>query len=150
MIKPVAAAFSPFKRNPGAICVFRCVAMIAAALVLSTQNSSLCYAVDKYEGKATNSAGDFNYGKVTFTVSGTTMKDLKIEGVTTSGCGGYKNVIVPKIKIRGTKFSAGYVPVPGLDDIVTVSGTIRNGKVTGIFAEGPLCQNDGKFTARKK
>ena len=131
-------------------CALRCMTILASALVILTQGMSVCYAVDRYEGQATNSTGTFNYGKVTFTVSGTTMKDLKIEGVTTSGCGGYKNVIVPKIKIRGTKFSAGYVPVPGLDDIVTVSGTIRNGKVTGIFAEGPLCQNDGKFTARKK
>lgn len=120
------------------------------ALLLLAFHTNIACAFDRYEGSATNSTGTFNYGKVTFTVNGSTMKDLKIEGVTTSGCGGYKNVIVPRVKIRGTKFSAGYVPIPGLDDIVTVSGTIRNGRVTGIFNEGPLCQNSGKFTARRK
>lgn len=112
--------------------------------------SSTAYAASKWEGTSTNTKGDFNYGKVTFTLQGNTIKNFKIEGVTTSGCGGYKSVIVPKIKVRGSKFSAGYVPVPGLDDIVVVNGKIRGNTATGTFSEGPLCSNAGKFRAKRK
>lgn len=57
---------------------------------------------------------------------------------------------MPRINIKGTKFSGSYVPVPGLDDIVVVSGTFRGNKATGNFSEGPLCRNAGKFTATNK
>jgi hypothetical protein len=130
------------------------LAVLAAAAFLVTGATPALAA--KWTGKATNLAGDFNYGKVTFTTSGSTMKNLVIEGVTTSGCGGYKSVIVPKLKIRGGKFSASYVPVPGLNDVIRVRGTIRGSRASGQFSEGPLdiskpplCQNKGKFTASK-
>ena len=123
------------------------------ALVLAGASPA---AAAKWTGKATNLAGDFNYGKVTFTTSGSTMKNLKIEGVTTSGCGGYKSVIVPKLKIKGGRFSGNYVPVPGLNDVIRVRGTISGSTARGQFSEGPLdiakpplCQNKGKFTARR-
>ena len=135
--------------------------MMRPVLVAATAGCLLLIAASpagaaKWTGKATNLAGDFNYGKVTFTTSGSTMKNLKIEGVTTSGCGGYKNVLVPKLKIKGGKFSATYVPVPGLNDVVRVQGSINGSKATGQFSEGPLdiakpplCQNKGKFTASR-
>lgn len=104
----------------------------------------------QWVGKATNLKGDFNYGKVTFTVKGSLMKNLIIEAVTTQGCGGYKSVVVPKVRIRGSRFQATYVPVPGLDDTIKVSGTIRGSKATGKFREFGLCNNEGKFTARKR
>lgn len=114
-------------------------------------------AASRWLGKATDRAGDFEYGKVTFTVSGSTMRNLVIEGVTTSGCGGYKSVIVPKLKIRGSKFSGSYVPVPGKNDIIRVTGKIKGSRATAIFSEGsidptkpPLCENEGKFTAKRR
>lgn len=119
---------------------------VAASFLLSQP----VYAASKWEGRATNMAGDFRYGKVTFTLQGNTMKNFIIEGVTTNGCGGYKSVIVPRIKVRGNRFSAKYVPIPGIDDTIVVNGTFRGKKVTGLFAEGPLCQNKGKFSATKK
>jgi hypothetical protein len=110
----------------------------------------------KWTGKTTNTKGHFNHGKVTFSTSGSTMKNLIIEGVATSGCGGYKRVIVPKLKIKGSKFSAVYVPISDLNDVIRVAGTISGSKASGRFSEGPLdigkpplCQNSGKFTARK-
>lgn len=131
------------------------MAVLAAAAFLAAGATPALAA--RWTGKATNLAGDFNYGKVTFTTSGSTMKNLVIEGVTTSGCGGYKSVIVPKLKIRGGKFSASYFPLGrSYNDVILVSGTIRGSKATGRFSEGPhdpakppLCQNKGKFTASR-
>lgn len=129
------------------------IAVASACVALGAASPAMAA---KWTGKATNLAGNFNYGKVTFTTSGSTMKNLKIEGVTTSGCGGYKSVIVPKLKIKGSRFSGSYVPVPGLNDVIRVSGTIRGSSASGQFSEGPLdiakpplCQNNGRFTARR-
>ena len=126
---------------------------VSAGLALSGASPALAA---KWTGKATNLAGNFNYGKVTFTTSGSTMKNLVIEGVTTSGCGGYKSVIVPKLKIRGGKFTGSYVPVPGKNDVIRVTGTISGSTAKGRFSEGPLdiakpplCQNKGKFMASR-
>lgn len=123
--------------------------LIASAIIIIAAQGSHSFAADKWEGRATNLKGDFKYGKVTFTVSGSRIKNLQIEAVTTSGCGGFKNVIVPSVKIRKTRFSASYRPIPGIDDIVRVSGTISNGKARGTFSEGPLCVNAGKFSAKR-
>ena len=102
-----------------------------------------------WKGSAKSSDGKFRYGKVTFTVKGTKMKNLKIESVpVSSDCGGYKNVVVPKLTIKGNRFTGAYQPVPGVDDIISVNGTFKNGVAKGTFSEGPLCSGDGKFTAR--
>lgn len=110
----------------------------------------------RWSGQAFSLQSDFRYGKVSFTTSGSTMRNLKIEGVTTSGCGGYKSVIVPKLKIKGGKFSANYIPFPGLNDRIIVRGSIKGSRASGVFAEGPIdvgkapvCQNSGRFTARR-
>ena len=120
------------------------------ALTVSLSTVSAAHAASKWQGTSTNASGNFNYGKVTFTLDGKVIKDFLIEGVTTSGCSGYKNVIVPRINVRGTKFTVKYIPIPGINDAVVVTGTFKGNKVTGSFAEGPLCSNAGKFTATKK
>lgn len=104
-----------------------------------------------WEGTSTNEKGDFNYGPVTFTVKGDQIVDFKIEKVTTSGCGGMKNVLVPSgITIKVSEFGGSYQPVPGIDDTVIVTGTIQDGTITGKFSEGPTCRNSGKFTAQRR
>jgi hypothetical protein len=103
-----------------------------------------------WKGKATSSDGKIRYGKVTFTVKGTKMKSLKIESVTTASiCGGLKSVVVPKLTIKGNRFIGAYQPVAGVDDIISVNGTFKGNTAKGTFSEGPLCANDGKFTAKK-
>ena len=104
----------------------------------------------QWAGKATNIDRDFNYGKVTFRVKGNTMRNLVIRAVTTSGCGGFKDVVVPKLTIKGNRFTGAYQPVPGVDDIISVNGTFKGNTAKGVFSEGPLCQNAGRFTARAK
>jgi hypothetical protein len=105
-----------------------------------------------WRGQATSTDASFKYGKVSFRVRGSYIRDLKIESVTVSGCGGLgmKTIVVPKARIRGTKFSAAYNPVPDVDDTIIVRGTINASKAKGTFSEGPVCQGKGKFTARAR
>ncbi len=103
-----------------------------------------------WTGQATSKDGDFKYGKVTFRVRGATIRNLKIEGVTVSGCGGYKTIFVPRATIRGTRFSAVYKPLPDVDDTIIVRGTISGTRAKGTFSEGPTCVGAGKFTARAR
>ena len=105
-----------------------------------------------WRGQATSTNTSFKYGKVTFRVRGSYIRNLKIESVTVSGCGGLgmKTVFVPKVRIRGTRFSASYKPVPDVDDVIIVRGTINGSKAKGTFSEGPLCEGEGKFTARAR
>ena len=105
-----------------------------------------------WRGQATSKDGSFKYGKVSFRVRGSFIRDLKIESVTVSGCGGLgmKTVFVPKARIRGTRFSAAYKTVPDADDTIIVRGTINGRSARGTFSEGPLCEGEGKFTARAR
>lgn len=102
-----------------------------------------------WKGRATSMDRSFKYGKVTFTVKGDTMRKLTIEGVTvSSNCGGYKTIYVPKLTIKGKRFTGAYQPVKGVDDIISVHGTFSGGTAKGTFSEGPLCDGAGRFTAR--
>jgi hypothetical protein len=123
---------------------------VLLALVVSILIPLGARADTSWKGTSTNMSGNFNYGPVTFTVRGNKIRNFKIEGVTTSGCGGYKNVVVPSIKIRGKKFSAVYIPIPGIDDKIRVKGSFNGNKATGTFSEGPLCSNAGKFKATRR
>lgn len=102
----------------------------------------------RWVGTSTNPEGTFNYGAVSFTLRGKMIIDFKIEGVTVSGCGGYKSIIVPRMRINGTRVTATYVPIPGLDDVVKVNARFAGGMLRGTFSEGPLCSGAGKFVAR--
>lgn len=128
------------------------VLTVSTALALGVPTASGAWAADKYVGKATNSDGTVSYGKVTFTVKGSKIKNFKVEGATVSNgnCGGFKSVVVPTMRLKGSKIAGSYQPVKGVDDIITVRGSIKGGKAKGVFTEGPLCQVDGRFTARKR
>ena len=119
---------------------------------LATTDALAAARAGAWRGQATSKNTDFKYGKVTFRVKGSYIRDLKIESVTVSGCGGLgmKTVFVPKVRIKGTRFSASYRPVPDVDDIIIVRGTIKGRSAKGTFSEGPLCEGEGKFTARAR
>ena len=133
--------------NLGELIMKRAVLLLVAAMMIPLGAS----ADSNWRGTSTNLTGNFNYGPVTFKVSGNKIVKFKIEGVTTSGCGGYKNVLVPRITIKKNKtFSVVYTPIPGIDDKVRVKGKFNGNKVTGTFSEGPLCSNAGKFRATRQ
>ena len=103
-----------------------------------------------WEGTSTNMTGDFAYGKVSFTVARGKVTKFRIEGVTVSGCGGYKTIVVPRLAISGSSISGRYVPVPGVDDVITVKARYAGGAIRGTFTEGPLCSGAGRFVARPR
>ena len=101
-----------------------------------------------WTGTSTNVAGDFSYGQVSFTVARGVVKDFIIEGVTVSGCGGYKSIVVPRLTIKGSSISGSYDPVPGVQDTITVKARFAAGVIRGTFTEGPTCVGAGRFVAR--
>jgi hypothetical protein len=124
-------------------------ALLACCLLLVVGGSSARAATGgPWTGKATSMDRDFNYGKVTFKVKGSTIRGLQIEAVTVSGCGGFMTLVIPRARIDGRRFTGAYQPVPGTDQIVSVNGTFRGNTVKGTFSAGPLCQGAGRFTAR--
>jgi major membrane immunogen (membrane-anchored lipoprotein) len=114
-----------------------------------------------YRGKATNLDRDFHYGKVTVRVKNNKVRFLKIEAVTTTGCGGFMDVVFapgdPATKIIGGsttikngRFSVRYLPYDEVEDQSTsITAKFSGGRVTGTFASGSICGNAGRFTATK-
>ena len=114
-----------------------------------------------YKGRATNMDRDFNYGKVTMRVRGGKVTKLEIEAVTTTGCGGFMDVIFApndpetqivsgSARLREGRLSVKYRPVKSVEDqTTTIRARIRGSRVTGTFESGDLCVNEGRFTARK-
>ena len=130
------------------VVVFSVLVSIASGAVAADASASA--RAGAWRGQATSTDTSFKYGKVTFRVSGKTIRNLKIESVTVSGCGGMKTIVVPKLTIKGTKFSGSYKPVPDVDDTIIVRGTISGTSAKGTFSEGPVCVGKGKFTARAR
>jgi hypothetical protein len=114
-----------------------------------------------YKGRATNMDRDFKYGKVTMKVRAGKVTSLKIESVTTTGCGGFMSVIFApndpetqivkgSARLRDGRLSVTYRPVRDIEDqTTTIKARIVGSKVTGTFASGDMCVNEGRFTARK-
>ena len=114
-----------------------------------------------YKGKATSMDRDFNYGKVTMKVRADKVTSLVIEAVTTDGCGGFMDVVfAPKdpetqivegsARIKNGRLSVTYRPVRSIEDqVTTIKARFSGSKVTGTFESGTLCNNGGRFTAKK-
>jgi hypothetical protein len=114
-----------------------------------------------YKGRATNMDRDFRYGKVRVVVRNDRIRRVLIESVTTSGCGGFMSVVFapsdPELKIlegstriRNGRFFVKYQPEPSVEDqTTTMRGRFSGGRVTGTFSSGDLCENEGRFTARR-
>ncbi len=114
-----------------------------------------------YKGRATSMDRDFKYGKVTMKVRGSKVTNLKIESVTTTGCGGFMNVIFApndpetqivegSARIRNGRLKVKYRPVRSIEDqTTTINARVSGGRVTGTFSSGGLCVNEGRFTGRR-
>ena len=124
------------------------LAVIAVLLCTVTPVAEAAPRAGAWKGRATSTDTDFKYGKVSFRVKGKTVRNLKIEGVTVSGCGGFMTIVVPKLTIKGTKFSGSYKPVADSDQIIIVTGTITRRSAKAKFTAGPTCVGEGRFTAR--
>lgn len=114
-----------------------------------------------YKGQAKSLESDFRYGKVTVRVRDNKVRKLVIEGVTTTGCGGFMDVVFApgdpdtkilagSARIRNGRFSVRYRPVADIEDQETrITATFKGSRVTGKFESGDLCVNAGRFTARR-
>ena len=114
-----------------------------------------------YKGRATSMDRDFKYGKVTMRTKGAKVTNLKIEAVTTTGCGGFMTVVFApndpetqitkgSARIKNGRLSVTYRPVKSIEDqTTTISARVTRSKVTGTFRSGDLCGNEGRFTARR-
>lgn len=139
----------------------RRIALLAACALAAATTPALAGFDGTYRGKATNLKGDFKYGKVIFKVKNNRVTYAEIEGVTTDGCGGYMDLVfAPKdpetqiiggsAAIKGGKFTVKYRPVRDIEDQDTfINATFKGGKVTGKFQSLGLCQNEGRFTAKR-
>ena len=121
---------------------------VTVALAVAAPSADGAVRAGAWKGKATSTDGKFNFGKVTFRVKGNTVRNLKIEAVTVSGCGGFTTIVVPKLTIKGTKLSGSYKPVESSDQIIIVTGTISGRTAKAKFTAGPTCVGEGKFTAK--
>ena len=114
-----------------------------------------------YKGRATSMDRDFKYGKVTMKVRGGKVTSLVIKAVTTTGCGGFMDVVFApndpetqivkgSAKLQAGRLSVTYRPVKSVEDqTTTIKARIVGSKVTGTFKSGGVCVNEGRFTARK-
>lgn len=114
-----------------------------------------------YTGKATSTDRSFRYGKVTVKTAGAKVTLVKIESVTTTGCGGFMTVVfAPKDKetqivggsatIKGGRLAVRYRPVRSIPDQTTeLRARITASSVSGTFRSGGLCVNAGRFTAKR-
>lgn len=133
--------------------------VLAAAVAVPAQAAGVN---GTYRGQAKSLESDFRYGKVLARVKSNNVRYLEIEAVTTTGCGGFMDVVFapsdPETKIVGGstrikadgRFFVKYRPVESIDDqTTTIRARFRAGKVTGTFKSGSLCVNAGRFTAKK-
>jgi hypothetical protein len=136
------------------------VALVLAILALAAPATA--GTAGTYRGKATSTDRSFKYGKVTMKVAGGRVRLLEIKAVTTSGCGGFMDVVfAPKdkkhiqivkgsAKLKGGRLSVTYRPDKTVEDQqTTIKARVRGSKVSGTFKSGYICGNDGRFTAKK-
>ena len=139
----------------------RLIALALAASLMLAPSVGAAGPAGTYRGKATSTDGKFKYGKVTMKVRGTRVTSLKIEAVTTTGCGGLMTVVFApsdraghitkgSATLRNGRLSVTYQPDHSVEDqTTTISARVRSGRVTGTFSSGDLCGNAGRFTARR-
>lgn len=96
--RPRSDRIAAIRLIPRSTALFTSVILLAGLGILAVAQAAPS---GSWKGKATNIDRDFNYGKVTFKVSGSKMTNLKIEAVTVSGCGGFTTLVIPKLTSQG-------------------------------------------------
>ncbi|MBA2348291.1 MAG: hypothetical protein H0V81_08340 [Solirubrobacterales bacterium] len=114
-----------------------------------------------YKGKATSLDRDFRFGSVKMKVRGTKVTSLVIKAVTTTGCGNFMDVvfapsdpetkiILGSAKLKNGRLIVTYRPVADVESQTTsINARVKGGKVTGTFKSGGICNNEGRFTAKR-
>ena len=139
----------------------RSLTLLSLLSALSLAAPATAGTAGTYTGRATSMDRDFRYGKVTMKVRAGKVTSLVIRAVTTTGCGGFMDVVfAPRdpetdivkgsARLRNGRLSVTYRPVRSIEDqTTTIAARIVGSRVTGTFESGTLCENAGRFTARK-
>ena len=137
------------------------LAVVATALCVTFAAPAVAGPSATYRGRATNMDRDFRYGKVKVVVRDARVRNVTIEAVTTSGCGGFMTLVFApsdpetqivsgSAKVRNGRFVVKYRPVRSIEDQTTeIRARVTKRSITGTFASGDLCGNEGRFTARR-
>lgn len=139
---------------------FILVAIAGLAMLTSTANAKAKTVT--YKGKATNLAGDFNYGKASAKVKSSKLTYIKLDSVPAS-CG-YGSMLriqvydssskVMKItegsnKVKNGKVRMSFKPDPELDATIKLDLKVTKSKVTGTVSETGVCSADAKVSLKK-
>lgn len=150
----------PWRASPNLAAMRRMLLMVVATAGLAIP-AQAAGPDGTYRGQAKSLQSDFRYGKVIVKVKRSKVTYLEIEGVTTTGCGGYMDVVFApndpdtqiiggSAKIRNGRFTVKYRPSRDIEDQDTfIKARFRGGRVSGTFESMSLCQNAGRFTATR-
>lgn len=115
-----------------------------------------------YKGKATNVAGDFNYGPAKAKVKSSKLTYLKLDTVPAS-CG-YSSLLRVQIydsasktmkitkgsnKVKNGKVKMSFKPDPELDATIALDLKVSGSKVTGTVDESGVCTASAKVSLKK-
>ena len=132
-------------------------ALVAVALAIPAGAAS----TQTFKGRATSTDKSFKYGKVTVKRKGSKVTSVKIESVTTTGCGGFMTLVFTpsdkdlqivsgSARIKDGKLSVKYRPDRSVDDqTTTLKAKFKGSSVSGTFSSGSLCVNKGRFSAKR-
>lgn len=133
-----------------------------ASITLFSATASAKSSTVTYKGKATNLAGDFNYGKASAKVKSSKLTYIKLDSVPAS-CG-YGSMLriqvydssskVMKItegsnKVKNGKVRMSFKPDPELDATIKLDLKVTKSKVTGTVSETGVCSADAKVSLKK-
>lgn len=133
-----------------------------AALTLLTSVASAKSSTVTYKGKATNLAGDFNYGKASAKVKASKLTYIKLDSVSAS-CG-YGTILRLQIydaksktmkitegsnKVKNGNVKMSFKPDPELDATIKLDLKVSRSKVTGTVSETGVCSADAKVNLKK-
>jgi hypothetical protein len=136
------------------------IALSAVALLVSSATAKSSSVT--YKGKATNIAGDFNYGPAKATVKSSKLTYLKLDSVSAS-CG-YGTILRVQIynatskdmkitkgsnKVKNGKVKMTFRPDPELEADIALDLKVTSSKVTGTVKESGVCTAEAKVSLKK-
>ena len=120
---------------------------LAALIAVLLPALALAAPAGTYKGRVVGASG-----KVSFKVSGTRVKNFKIDGVYANCYGGrmLMSVYVPSARIRNNRFRRTYRPEPDAEFHMILRGRFTGGRASGTITGEGLCRYEKKWTARKR
>lgn len=141
---------------------FEILLIAVASLALLAATASAKAKTVTYKGKATNVAGDFEYGKASAKVKSSKLTYIKLDTVSAS-CG-YGTILRLQLydaksktmkitegsnKVKNGKVRMSFKPDPELDATIKLDLKVSKSKVTGTVEESGVCTAAAKVSLKK-